>query len=180
LAATGLFAHMVDMRSDLSRMEKEHRVDSSFLKKINLVISEFGKLETYWVIQKDVALRTAFIIYTALRNARLVLERMRKRFEESTGKNENPKIVEDSAMVMPLIFEIYQKSKRATEEKRNLDPFMPNEMLKLLSTLRITAKATGLLPQTQDEMRGIDRERFRQSAVNLDKKLVAFNFVECT
>ena len=165
------------MRFDLNRMETEGSIDSSFTIKIDTLDSEFTEMEQYWINQKEVPVRSAFIFYTAMRNAKLVLSKMKERFEKVDETGNNPAVACDSLLVMPIIFEVYQKTAQAAEEGQRLSPFLPNEMLRLVSTLRTTAKLVRLLPTPDEEVKETDKNQLRKTAVELDKKFVAANLL---
>ncbi|MFH0748840.1 MAG: hypothetical protein V1915_02825 [Candidatus Bathyarchaeota archaeon] len=177
MVTKSVYNYINDMRSDLTKMEAEGLVDSSFTAKINMLDSEFTKMEEYWINQKEVSVASAFIFYSAMHNAKLVLTKMKERFEKAHMIGDNPGVACDSLLIMPVISEVYQKTVQATEEKQKLSPFLPNEMLKLVSVLRTTAKLVGLLPTLNEEVKEIDREQLKKIAVGLDKKFVASNLL---
>lgn len=172
-----IFSYINSMRSDLNKMETGGYVDSSFTMKIDKLDSEFTRMKQYWVDQKWVPVRSAFMFYMAMHNAKLILGKMKERFEKADKNRDNPAIACDSRLVMPIISEVYQKTARATEEKEKLSPFLPNEMLKLVSMLRTTARLVNLLPTLAEEVKKTDKDQLREAAVELDKKFVASNIL---
>lgn len=165
------------MRSDLNRMEAEGIVDSSFIPKIDALDLEFTRMKQYWINQKGVPVGSAFVFYMAMHNARLVLSKMKERFKNVNETSDNPAVACDSLLIMPIISEIYQKTAQAAEEKQRLNPFLPNEMLKLVLTLRTTARLARLLPTPDEEVKETDKNQLRKTAVELDKKFVASNLL---
>ena len=165
------------MRSDLNHMEDKGAVDSSFIRKIETLDADFTKMKQYWVEQRIVSAGSAFIFYSAMHNTNLVLSKMKERFKKAKEIGDNPKIACDSLLVMPIISEVYQKTTRAVSEKQNLNPFLPNEMLTLVSTLRATAKLASLLPTIDEEVKKIDKIQLKETATELDKKFVASNLL---
>lgn len=172
-----MFEYITGIRSDLNRMEAKGIVDSSFITKIDTLDAEFTRMKQYWIDQKEVSIGSAFIFYSALHNTNLVLSKMKERFKAVRKTGDNPKIACDSLLVIPIISEVYQKASRAAEEKQRLNPFLPNEMLKLVSTLRTAAKLVGLLPTLDEEVKKIDKIQLKKTAEELDKKFVACNLL---
>jgi hypothetical protein len=176
---TTIFDYVNGMRSDLNRMETEGIVDPSFVKKIDTLDLELTKMKKYWVEQKAVPVSSAFIFYSAMHNGKLVLSKMKKRFISATetGTGDNPGIACDSQLIIPIIAELYQKTVQAAEEKERLNVFLTNEMLKLVPSLRTTAKLVSLLPTPEEEAKEIDAAQLKHTAVELDKKFVASNLL---
>jgi hypothetical protein len=177
LGIKSVFNYITGMRSDLNRMEAESFVDSSFTTKIDTLDLELTRMKDYWVNQKEVAVGSAFIFYSAMHNAKLVLGKMKQRFQNVDKTGDNPTIACDSLLVLPIISEVYQKTVQAAEEKQRLNPFLPNATLKLISTLRTTAKLVSLLPALNEEVNAIDKKQLKKTAVELDKKFVASNLL---
>jgi len=172
-----VFNYILDMRSDLNHMEEKGVVDFSFIQKIEMLDAEFTKMKQHWVKQRMVSVGSAFIFYSAMHNTNLVLSKMKERFKKAKELGDNPKIACDSRLVMPIISEVYHKTTRAIAEKQNLNPFLPNEMLNLVSTLRATAKLASLLPTIDEEVKKIDNNQLKETATELDKKFVASNLL---
>ena len=165
------------MRSDLQHMEDKGVIDASFIQKIETLDAEFTRIKQHWVDQKMVSVGSAFVFYSAMHNTNLVLSKMKDRFKKAKKIGDNPKIACDSRLVMPIISEVYQKTTRAITEKQNLNPFLPNKMLNLVSALRTTAKLAGLLPTIDEEVKKTDNDQLKKTATGLDKKFVAFNIL---
>ena len=165
------------MRADLNKMENKGFIDTAFTSKIDTLDSEFTRMEQYWTAQKEVPVGSAFIFYSAMHNSKLVLNKMKQRFKNAHKTDDNPGVACDSLLILPIISEVYQKTVQAAEEKQRLNPFLPHEMLKLVSTLRTTAKLVGLLPTLNEELKKVDKSQLRKTAVGLDKKFVASNLL---
>jgi len=177
LTIKSVFNYINDMRSNLNKMEAESFVDSSFTTKIDTLDLELTRMKKYWVNQKEVAVGSAFIFYSAMHNAKLVLGKMKQRFKNANKTGDNPSVACDSLLVLPIISEVYQKTAQAAEEKQRLNPFLPNATLKLVSTLRTTAKLVSLLPTLNEEVKETDKKQLKKTAVELDKKFVASNLL---
>lgn len=177
MSTKSVFIYINDMRSDLSKMETRGSIDRSFATKIDVLNLELAKMKKYWAGQKAVSAGAAFIFYSAMHNGELVLSKMRDRFNKAHEANDNPGIACDSLLVMPIISEVFQKAARAAEEKERLSPFLPTEMLKLVSTLRTTARQVSLLPTLDEELKRTNKTLLRETAMELDKKFVASNLL---
>lgn len=174
-----VFEYIRDMCSDLNQMEEKGVVNTSFIQKIETLDKEFTKMKQYWIDQKTVSVGSAFVFYSAMHNTNLVLSKMKNRFNKAKKIGDNPKIACDSLLVMPIISEVHQKTTRAIEEKQNMNPFLANNMLNLLSALRTTAKLAGLLPTPNEEIKKTDNIQLKETATELDKKFVASNILNC-
>jgi hypothetical protein len=172
-----IFEYIRDMRSDLNQMEEKGEIDASFIQKIETLDKEFTSMKQYWIEQKKVSVGSAFVFYSAMHNTNLVLGKMKNRFLNAKKVGNNPKIACDSLLVMPIISEVHQKTTRAIEEKQKMNPFLASDMLKLVSTLRTTAKLVGLLPTPNEEIKTIDNNQLKETATEIDKKFVASNLL---
>lgn len=177
MSTKSVFSYVNDLRCDLNRMEAKGSIDRSFVAKIDVLDLELAKMKKYWADQKAVSAGSAFIFYSGMHNAELVLSKMRDRFNKAHGSNDNPGVACDSLLVMPIISEVFQKAARAAEEKERLSPFLPTEMLKLVSTLRTTARQVSLLPTLDEEVKRTDKNLLKETAMELDKKFVASNLL---
>jgi hypothetical protein len=72
---------------------------------------------------------------------------------------------------------VYQKTLQAAEEKQKLNLFRVNEMLRLVSALRTTAKLVRMLPTLNEEVKKTDKNQLKETAKELDKKFVASNLL---
>ena len=165
------------MRSDLNQMEAKGVVEPSFIQKISALDSEFTTIKQYWVNQKTVSVGSAFVFYSATHNTNLILAKMKNRFKKAQQIGDNPKVACDSLLVMPVIYEVYQRLAQAMSEKKSLNQFLPNEMLHLVSRLRATAKCAGLLPTINEELKKTDTAKLKETATGIDKKFVASNII---
>jgi hypothetical protein len=177
MSTKSVFEYINGMRSDLNKMEAERFVDRSFVAKIDTLGSQLTKMKQYWTDQRAVSVRSAFIFYSAMHNTELILSRMKDRFSKAHEADDNPGVACDSLLIMPVISEVFQKTAQAAEEKQRLNPFLTTEMLKLVSALRTTAKLVNLLPTPDQEAKGIDENRLKETAMEIDKKFVASNIL---
>ena len=177
MSTKSVYSYINDMRSDLNKMEAKGSVDRSFVTKIDVLDLELAKMKKYWADQKSISIGSAFMFYSAMHNGELVLSKMKDRFNKAHEVDDNPSIACDSLLVMPIISEVFQKAARAAEEKERLNPFLPTEMLKLVSTLRTTARQVNLLPTLDEEVKRTDKNLLKETAMELDKKFVASNLL---
>ena len=177
MVTESIFNHMNGMRSDLSKMEAEGFVNPSFVTKIEKLDSELTRMKRYWVEQKEVSVGSIFVFYSAMHNSKLILSKMSERFKEAHRTGDNPSVACDSLLIMPIISEVYQKTLQAAEEKQKLNLFRVNEMLRLVSALRTTAKLVRMLPTLNEEVKKADKNQLKETAKELDKKFVASNLL---
>lgn len=137
----------------LLNMEVERKVDLSILDEFNALQKNFMELETYWRKSEKVPIKQAFVLFHSMRNCRIILQKMRLRFEVAKERQQNPQIVYSSQLVLPRINDLYNtiqplKGREVTKEIVHL-------VRQRLRSLRDIAANTSMLPTLEEEIRGI-------------------------
>jgi len=119
-------------------------------------IAESAKRERFWLSNREIPPQTAFVLYHAARNTRMVLERMHQRFVQATEMHENPKVVDDAITVFPELSEMcgFIDSLQKAEIRPELLEFVRRR----IRTLRSTAQKVQMLPSTEEEVKTVDKQ----------------------
>jgi hypothetical protein len=161
----------------LDAMERSRRVDVSILPKIEELLENCKEKERYWLKEGEVPVQTAFAMYNASRNIRMVLDKVKRRFELATEKHENPKVISDSRNVLYSIYDIYLKLDEAKESKRNVNFILASQIMQSVRSLRAIAKQVKMLPTIAEEIAEISNELVKREFTNFDAKVWATTLV---
>ena len=140
----------------LSEMQTLRKVDLSSLDLMKNAIAKSTEREQYWLSNRDIAPQSAFVLYHAARNTRLVLEKMRERFAHALEKRENPKVVDDAMIVFPELSEVcgYIDSLQSVEITADLLQFVRRKV----RNLRNTAQKAEMWPSFEEEMKTMSKK----------------------
>lgn len=147
-ACSVLSAELEEMR--VSRKLKEESVST-----IQSVVEECKGREKYWLSNVELPPSTAFIFYHASRNIRIIFEKMYARFIQASELHENPKVVDDAAIVYPELSEMCEMLDSL--ERAKITPEMPVFIRNRVRTLRSTAEKASMLPTTEEEAKTVDK-----------------------
>ena len=144
------------LASKLSEMQVSRKVDLSSLELMKTAIGKSAKREEYWLSNKEIAPQTAFVLYHAARNTRMVLEKMHERFTNAIQVHENPKVVDDAMIVFPELTEIcgYIDSLQNVEITAELLKFVRRKV----RNLRNTAQRVLMWPSIEEELKAVNRD----------------------
>lgn len=152
-----------EIKDSLNHMEETGIVEISILGKLNN-LQEFLKLiKTKWVENPNT---DGFYFYQAARNVELILGRMAYRFENSQIANDNPKIAEDSLILLPAINRVLEIT-----ETDSITPDTIKTVLKRTEELRKTAMSTKLIETLDSSRESMDIEHVRTQFSQLMKNL---------
>lgn len=141
-------------------MEKSRKVDVSVINTLDSLIESCEKIEQSWIENKEIPIKSSFLLYHASRNSRLVLEKMKERFITASEIYENPGIINDSMLVVPILNGLCDLIFSLT--KRAITPEMHSFVSKRLRLLRNTASNVSLLPSPEEEIKGVDRRKLKR------------------
>jgi hypothetical protein len=161
----------------LEQMYREKTIDYSILPYIDRLIEKFDEFEKFWITSQDVAIQTAFVMYLSARNSRMILQKMKEKFEIAKQEASNPKVVGDSRKVIFPIYGIYESLLAAQNSLPNVDFSLPSQLIEQIRILRVTAKNVGMLPTLKEEMAGINKKRLRREFSDLDVRLLVETLV---
>jgi len=148
------------LAEQIKKMQETKEVDISVVHIIDELIESCKHYEEFWVKDESVPIENAFLFYHALRNSRLVLEKMNERFKVAVERHENPKIINDSFAVVPVLSELCSTvfslaKKEITYELKNLVSYR-------VRVLRDIASDNSMLPSSEEEMRGLNEKRLKE------------------
>lgn len=144
------------LASKLDEMQTSRKVDLSSLELMKAAIEKSATREEYWLSNKDITLQTAFVLYHAARNTRMVLEKMHQRFLHATEAHENPKVVDDAMIVFPELTELCGYIDSLQNVK--ITPELLEFVRRRIRNLRNTAQRVQMLPSMEEEMKGVDKK----------------------
>jgi hypothetical protein len=144
------------LATKLGEMQTSRKVDLSSLEIIKTAIDKSAEREDYWLSNKKIALQSAFVLYHAARNTRIVLEKMYERFLHAAEMRENPKVVDDAMSVIPELSEMcgYVDSLQNIKITAEVLEFVRRRT----RNLRNTAQRVEMLPSIEEEMKAVDRK----------------------
>jgi hypothetical protein len=143
------------LSTKLEEMQASRRLDETAIPMIKQAINESIKREESWLSNKNLPTQSAFVLYHASRNTRMILEKMLNRFMLAAQRHENPKVVDDAMVVFPELHELcgYIDSLKAD----NLSGSFLEFIKKRVRALRNTADRVGMLPTTEEEVTKVKR-----------------------
>ena len=143
------------LASKLGEMQTSRKVDLSSLDLMKNAIAKSTEREQYWLSNRDIAPQSAFVLFHASRNSRMVLEKMRERFAHALEKHENPKVVDDAMIVFPELSEVcgYIDSLQGVEITMDLLQFVRRKV----RNLRNTAQKAEMWPSFEEETKTVSK-----------------------
>ena len=143
------------LASKLGEMQTSRKVDLSSLDLMKNAIAKSTEREQYWLSNRDIAPQSAFVLFHASRNSRMVLEKMRERFAHALEKHENPKVVDDAMIVFPELSEVcgYIDSLQSVEITADLLYFVRRKV----RNLRNTAQKAEMWPSFEEETKTVSK-----------------------
>jgi len=143
------------LASKLGEMQTSRKVDLSSLDLMKNAIAKSTEREQYWLSNRDIAPQSAFVLFHASRNSRMVLEKMRERFAHALEKHENPQVVDDAMIVFPELSEVcgYIDSLQGVEITIDLLQFVRRKV----RNLRNTAQKAEMWPSFEEETKTVSK-----------------------
>ncbi len=144
-------------------MEETGKVDLVILGSLSKLRELLKGIKSRWLEVED---SDGFYFYQAVRNTELILGKMESRFQNSQKANDNPKIAEDSLILLPAIDRILEiiQSYRVNEH-------LINEVLNRTRDLRNQAAGTNLIEPLEVSRECIDKDNMRLQFATLMKSL---------
>jgi hypothetical protein len=144
------------LAAKLSEMQASRKLDLSSLDLMKTAITGSAKRERYWLSNREVEPQTAFVLYHAARNTRIVLEKMHERFVHASAIHENPKVVDDAMAVFPELAEMcgFVDSLQNIKVTADVLEFVRRRT----RNLRSTAQRVNMMPTIEEELKDINRK----------------------
>jgi len=150
-----ILSEFATIGSSLAAMIEQDKIDPQIITRLDALVSFFGEKEKYWKDNKSVSARSAFALYHAWRNLRLIASKMRTRFLGAERRHENPKTAVDGLRVLPNLLDVY--TNLAEVEGRELSKDEDTATYDRITDLRNVAYHSGMLPSMKEELREVDR-----------------------
>lgn len=155
----------------LFAMGESRKIKPEVLTVLDKGVKIFSDHERFWSSQKNLPIQTAFLCFLASRNSRMILAKMKDKFEEAQPKKENPRIVWEASTLIPTIWEIYDKVTEVSATVPNVSPLKVSKFLELVNSLRQSARKVGMLPETKEELVEFDRKMIEKEFDKLDSRV---------
>lgn len=153
------------LSTELEEMQVLRKISPASIDIINAVIEECKNREEFWLSNVEIPPSTAFVLYHASRNIRIIFDKMHSRFIQASKHHANPKVVDDAAIIFPELFEMC--SLLDSIKKSKVTPEMLGFIKKRVRTLRNTAEKASMLPTVEEEVKSIDKNELAQQLEDL-------------
>ena len=150
---------LVDIEKSLTKMEETGKVDLTILNNLSKLRDLLKGIKSRWLEIED---SDGFYFYQAARNTELILDTMESRFKDSQKADDNPKIAEDSLVLLPAIDEILEIAQSYQVSDHSI-----NEVLSKTRDLRNQAASTNLLEPLEVNKECIDKDNMRLGFADL-------------
>ncbi len=155
---------LIEIKDSLDKMEETGKVDLAVLLGNIATLRDFLKtIKSKWLDIKD---SDGFYFYQAARNVELMLGEMERRFKNSQKANDNPKIAEDSLLLLPNIDSILEMTQSFQINKQSID-----QVLAKTHTLRDKAANANLIELLEINHQTLDKDNLRMQFSALMQKL---------
>ena len=144
-------------------MEESGKIDLAILNSLSKLRDLLKGIKSRWLEIED---SDGFYFYQAARNTELILDKMESRFKDSQKADDNPKIAEDSLVLLPAIDEILEITQSYKVSEHSI-----NEVLSKTRDLRNQAASTNLLEPLEANKEYIDKDNMRLRFAALMKRL---------
>ena len=144
-------------------MEVTGKVDLAILDSLSKLRGLLKGIKSRWLEVED---SDGFYFYQAARNMELILGKMEYRFKNSQKTNDNPKIAEDSLILLPAIDGILEITQSYQVNEHSI-----NEVLNRTRDLRNQAASTNLIEPLEINREYIDKDNMRLQFTALMKSL---------
>lgn len=146
-------------------MDETEKIDLAILNSLSKLRDLLKGIKSRWLKVEN---SDGFYFYQAARNTELILDKMESRFKDSQKADDNPKIAEDSLILLPVMDEILEitQSYKVSEDSIN-------EVLGRTRDLRKQAASTNLLEPLEANKECIDKDNMRLRFAALMKSLDA-------
>lgn len=156
-------------------MESKGEIDPSIINDLNDAIQNCIELEKYWSSRFD-DIDSSFTVYHAVRNTKIITDKIINRVLISKEKSDNPKVAFDTLQILPIMSDIFNMSVKLKGEM--LQNNIINYLYKLTRTLRGKSSELSLLPAFEDEMKDVDVDEIRSRLIQLSEKILEENLDE--
>lgn len=169
-----ILSEFATIGSSLATMTEQKKIDLKIITQLDALISFFEEKEKYWKDSKSVSASSAFALYHAWCNLRLIASKMRSRFQEAEKRHVNPKTAVDCLRILPSLLDVYTNLSEV--DGRELSKDEDTATYDGITQLRNVAYHSGMLPSMNDELREVDRKAVIEE---FEKFANGFRFSQC-
>lgn len=151
-----ILSEFATIGSSLATMIEQEKIDPQIVTRLDALISFFREKEKYWKDNKSVSLTSAFALYHAWSNLRLIASKMRYRFQGAEKRHENPKTAVDGLRVLPSLLDVYTHLSEVGD--RELAKDEDTATYEWITELRNIAYHSEMLPSMDEELREVNKK----------------------
>jgi hypothetical protein len=151
-----ILSEFATIGSSLATMIEQDKIDPQIVTRLDALISFFSEKEKYWKDNKSVSSTSAFALYHAWSNLRLIASKMRYRFQWAGKRHENPKTAVDGLQVLPSLLDVYTHLSEVGERELTKDE--DTATYDGITELRNIAYHSGMLPTMAEELREVNKK----------------------
>ena len=153
---------LVEIKNSLDKMEETGKVDLAILDNFTTLRKFLRTIKSKWL---DVEDSDGFYFYQATRNVELILGKMEYRFKNSQKAKDNPKIAEDSLVLLPAIDNILEATQTFEINEQTID-----DVLRKTYSLRNKAASTNLIEPLEISRETLDKDNLKLQFTALMEK----------
>ena len=151
------------MKVHLIGMKKTHKIDPAILECITKLMDILQRIKLRWVKVKN---SDGFYFYQAVRNAELILDKMKKRLENFEKTNDDLKIIRDSLIVLGPIDKILDITQTSKINERQI-----NDVLEKTRDMRSKATIANMIESLEDDKNRIGKSNTEFQFSDIMKRL---------
>jgi hypothetical protein len=151
-----ILSEFATIGSSLATMIEQEKIDLKIVTQLDALVSFFEEKEKYWKGNKSISPMSAFALYHAWSNLRLIASKMRDRFQMAEKRHENPKTAVDGLRLLPTMLDVFTHLSEVGD--RDLTKDEDTATYDGTTELRNIAYHSGMLPSMNEELREVDKK----------------------
>ena len=151
---------LTTLSTQIDKVVETGKIEPSISRVFDNIIKKCLDSERYWSSNEKISNKASFTLYHATRNCRIILEKMRERFEEAVTRKENPEIAVLSLRVLPDLNGLCDliTSLKGDTISSNMATFVMNRV----RGLRSIAREVNMLPSPEEEIQTVDKKDLKK------------------
>ena len=154
---------LMEIKNSLDKIKETRKIDLVILDNIATLRDFLKTIKSKWLNMED---SDGFYFYQAARNVELILGEMEYRFKNSHKADDNPKIAEDSLLLLPDIDGILEITQSFEINKQSIE-----QVLTKTHTLRNKAASANLIEPLEMNQESLDKDNLKLQFSALMQKL---------
>lgn len=150
---------------EIEEMQVSRKISPAAISTIGAIVEECKDREKFWVSDTEIPPQVAFVLYHASRNARMIAEKMHSKFTQASELHENPKVVDETAVVFPELSEMCNLLDSL--KKSAITSEMVGFLRRRVRSLRNTAEKVSMLPTIQEEAEAVSKDELARELEEL-------------